>query len=59
MSIDKEYSGEPLRLRDGHFELPQGPGLGIELDEDVIARHPYQPRPFYDIRYPDGAVAEV
>jgi galactonate dehydratase len=51
--------GEPLQLHDGHFELPQGPGLGIELDEDVIARHPYQPRAFYDIRYPDGAVAEV
>jgi galactonate dehydratase len=25
---------------DGYFELPQGPGLGVELDEDVISAHP-------------------
>ena len=26
-------------LRDGRVPVPQGPGLGIELDEDVIARY--------------------
>lgn len=31
---------EPLRIRDGHLELPDGPGFGVELDEDEIARHP-------------------
>ena len=25
---------------DGYFALPQGPGLGFELDEEVIAAHP-------------------
>ena len=25
---------------DGHFALPGGPGLGVTLDEDVIAAHP-------------------
>ena len=25
---------------DGYFVLPQGPGLGVELDEEVIAAHP-------------------
>jgi galactonate dehydratase len=25
---------------DGYFALPQGPGLGVELDEDVIEAHP-------------------
>jgi galactonate dehydratase len=25
---------------DGYFELPKGPGLGVELDEDVIAANP-------------------
>ena len=25
---------------DGYFALPQGPGLGVELDEEVIAAHP-------------------
>jgi galactonate dehydratase len=27
---------------DGYFELPKGPGLGVELDEDAIAAHPKQ-----------------
>jgi galactonate dehydratase len=25
---------------DGYFALPQGPGLGVELDEAVIEAHP-------------------
>lgn len=28
------------QARDGAFDLPWAPGLGIELDEDVIRRHP-------------------
>ena len=27
----------------GYFELPTGPGLGIELNEDLIAEHPFRP----------------
>jgi len=27
-------------VTDGSFPLPTGPGLGITLDEDVIAAHP-------------------
>ena len=30
---------------DGYFSLPNGPGLGMELNEDLIAEHPY-PRRF-------------
>lgn len=29
----------PLRLEAGHVLLPDGPGLGIELDRDAIARY--------------------
>jgi galactonate dehydratase len=28
--------------RDGYFELPEKPGLGIDLNEDVIKEHPYR-----------------
>jgi D-galactarolactone cycloisomerase len=28
---------EPIRLEDGHLILPQGPGLGIEVDSEVVA----------------------
>jgi galactonate dehydratase len=27
---------------DGYFDLPQGPGLGITLDQDFVAEHPPQ-----------------
>ena len=27
---------------DGYFSLPEGPGLGMELNEDLIAEHPYR-----------------
>lgn len=32
----------PIRWEDGHVIPPSGPGLGVELDEDVAARHPYE-----------------
>jgi len=30
------------RPQDGYFHLPQGPGLGISLNEDLIKEHPFQ-----------------
>jgi len=30
----------------GYFALPQGPGLGVKLNEDVIREHPQQPISF-------------
>ena len=30
------------KVVDGYFSLPQGPGLGVTLDEDVIAANPRQ-----------------
>jgi muconate cycloisomerase len=30
---------EPLDYRDGALHLPDGPGLGVDLDEDRVARH--------------------
>ena len=31
----------PIRWEDGYVIPPTGPGLGVELDEEVAARHPY------------------
>ena len=28
----------PLACEDGFFDLPDGPGLGIELDQEALAR---------------------
>jgi galactonate dehydratase len=30
------------KVVDGYFDLPKGPGLGVVMDEDVIAAHPEQ-----------------
>lgn len=33
----------PLVARDGWIEPPDGPGLGIELDDETLRRYPYEP----------------
>lgn len=33
---------EPIRWEDGYVIPPTAPGLGVELDEEVAARHPYR-----------------
>ena len=33
-------------IRDGHYVLSDAPGLGLELDEQAIADHPYVPHAF-------------
>jgi galactonate dehydratase len=38
------YGWNPLR--GGEFLLPEGPGLGIDLNLDACAQHPYQPHSF-------------
>ena len=30
------------KVEDGYFPLPTAPGLGVVMDEDVLAAHPEQ-----------------
>jgi galactonate dehydratase len=32
----------PIRMVDGFWQVPEAPGLGVEVDEQVIAAHPFQ-----------------
>ena len=45
-TVNVEWEGRivipPARVTDGYVEIPERPGLGIELDLDEIGRHPYQ-----------------
>ena len=34
---------EKLTLRNGRMEIPDRPGLGIDLDEAELVKHPYIP----------------
>ena len=41
---------KPFQMVDGYIQVPQGPGLGIELDEAALIQHPYQPFPARSLR---------
>jgi L-alanine-DL-glutamate epimerase-like enolase superfamily enzyme len=48
-----ELLHEPLRIADGRLQLPQEPGLGVRLDETIIARYRLAPGPVPDGNYSD------
>lgn len=47
----------PILPEDGYFAIPDGPGLGIEVDWDVVRAHPYQAQDLPRARNEDGSVA--
>jgi galactonate dehydratase len=51
--------GEPQRQINGSLELPTAPGLGIDLDEEILLSRPYAPAPPPHPLWADGAVADV
>ncbi|MBI3695845.1 MAG: D-galactonate dehydratase [Acidobacteria bacterium] len=56
--IQELFNGGAVKVKDGYAELPDRPGLGVDLNEKVAAQHPYQPvnRPNYV--FSDGGVAD-
>lgn len=51
---------EPWPIQDGHLEVPDKPGLGVDLNEEVLEAHPPRligvPRGAWN---PDGSIADV
>jgi len=39
---------DPPLIQNGHLVLPDGPGLGVELNEDAARKHARQDRPFFN-----------
>jgi len=37
--LSREMLRQPFRLMDGHVAVPCGPGLGVELNEETLARY--------------------
>ncbi|MGH9627561.1 MAG: mandelate racemase/muconate lactonizing enzyme family protein [Bryobacteraceae bacterium] len=37
--LSRELVKQPLRLVDGYVPVPDGPGLGVEIDEDAVERY--------------------
>ncbi len=48
---------EPLTLQDGYILVPQGPGIGVEVREEQLARFPFEDRPIMGYFAADGSVA--
>jgi L-alanine-DL-glutamate epimerase-like enolase superfamily enzyme len=51
-----ELLATDLDLSDGRLRLPDGPGLGVEVDVDVVDRYPYVEGPWTEFRYDDESV---
>jgi galactonate dehydratase len=59
VTLGEGYLKKPFVLRDGYLDLPAGPGLGIELDENALADkidHDWKNRAEYDAD--DGSVVD-
>jgi len=50
------YLKKPFVLKDGYIDIPQGPGLGIELNEEECLKHPYVE---HNLRHYTGALTDI
>lgn len=48
----------PLEIRDGYVYPPTRPGLGVEINEQEAAKHPFKTEAEQRYFHPDGAVAD-
>lgn len=51
-----DITDEALRCEAGMIAIPDGPGLGIELNEEACALHPYQP---HSLRHYTGRLTDI
>lgn len=59
VSLGEGYIVKPFVVRKGYIDVPTGPGLGIDLDENVLADkidHNWKNRELYDAD--DGSVVD-
>lgn len=59
VSLGDGYLKHPFKVRDGYIDIPTGPGLGIELDEEAMADkigHNWRNPESYDVD--DGSVVD-
>jgi hypothetical protein len=56
-----EILAEPLAIENGILTVPDGPGLGLEIDESVVDRYPFLPGPWsiFKLDSPPSTVAVI
>ncbi len=55
---DDLFFGTAVTYTGGFAELPNKPGLGIDVDEAVAARSPYTEKDWHGPRFEDGSIAD-
>jgi galactonate dehydratase len=40
--VANEIAKNPFRVENGYIALPEAPGIGIDLDEEALAKYPYR-----------------
>jgi galactonate dehydratase len=58
-SFFNEVQLDGPRMKDGYLELPSKPGLGVDLNWDFIAKHPYHSLHAYSFPEADGGFVLV
>ena len=43
LDVSNKFLKNPIVCENGHFNLPEGPGLGIEMDEDALSEYVVYP----------------
>ncbi len=59
VSLGEGYLKKPFKVENGYVPVPEGPGLGIELDEDAVDNrrdHDWRNRETFDLN--DGSVVD-
>ena len=58
-AASEEILKEPLMIEEGHLIMPDGPGLGVMVDEGIIEKYPFIPGPwsYFKIDSPSETVA--
>ena len=47
--MGRQIAVDPFRVEEGYIRLPTTPGLGLELDEEALARNTYKEFPKREI----------
>ncbi len=57
--LSDEILKEPLAIKDGYLQVPDAPGLGIEINEKIIEKYPYIDGPwsFFKLNHPPETIA--
>jgi galactonate dehydratase len=52
----KDICNEEIQFENGSMRIPDKPGLGVDIDEDEIKKHPFEPK---ELRHYDGTLTDI